>query len=185
MPRCSRPRVRRDRGRGDCRIYGIFPACSSWSAPAKWAAPCLKAGCGSASIRNTSRCWSRSRRRKSPPWRGAVCGSTRIRKRSASPPPSSSRSSRRSPQRPFRSSASLVSAVDRRGLDHGRADTALPRRDARSARRDGARHAEYAGRDRARHHRRGAAQRRRRAARARRPAACRRPERWSGSTTKR
>ena len=37
--------------------------------------------------------------------------------------------------------------------------------------RDGARHAEYAGRDRPRHHRRGAAQRERGAARPRRPAA--------------
>ena len=51
--------------------------------------------------------------------------------------------------------------------------------------RAGARHAEYAGRDRPRHHRRGAARRQRRAARACRTGCFPRPARSSGSRTKR
>ena len=52
--------------------------------------------------------------------------------------------------------APLVGRAHRRGLDHGRPHARLPRRRARAARRDRARHAEHAGRDRPRHHGRGA-----------------------------
>ena len=60
-----------------------------------------------------------------------------------------------------------------RRVDHGRADAAIPLRRAEARVRIGARHAEHPGRDRPRHHRRGAVARQRRAAQSRTPPAFR------------
>ncbi len=57
--RGDRRRHVRDRGRGVTAarrfLARFFRRCSSSSAPAKWAAPCSKAGCGSGLIRRMSR----------------------------------------------------------------------------------------------------------------------------------
>ena len=132
------------------------PEPSSWSAPARWAAPCWRAGWRSGSIRNPWSRSSRSRRAKLRRSRAAACGSIR---------------------RPHTvgEAAAIVIAVKPqvapdggadaralsrrrhgRALDHGRPHARLPRTGAVAARRAGARDAEHAGRDRPRHHRRGA-----------------------------
>ena len=69
----------------------ISPACSFWSAPARWAAPCSKAGCGSVSIRASSPCSSRSRAARSRRWQARRAAQSGRRNAGAMPPRSSSR----------------------------------------------------------------------------------------------
>ena len=89
--------------------------------------------------------------------RARLARSIRSRQPSPTPPPSSSRSSRNRGRRPCRRSRRCVGASTRRrsrswpGARCNFSRTALP-----TGTRDRARHAEYAGRDRPRHHRRRA-----------------------------